>query len=290
MKKIFSIIILTSFFSFSQTKYEFFGTLKLNGKNNTLISYRIVFSETSGKIKGYSVTDLSGNYETKNEISGTYNSKTKELKFKEEDILYTKSELKEEVFCFVNFSGKYNLSKLDAKLEGAFKGFYKNKTKCIDGTLILVGSKKIEKKINKYTNKVQKSKLFSKEVKEKVKQSSILDSLKVNTLTKDQNLNVFVNSNEIQVEIWDAKIEDGDKIDVFLNGRRIIDNYTVTNKKKVFTFKLNDEKNVFRIEAINEGERKLNTAMMQLIDKDRTFELTTNLKKGEKTSITVVKK
>lgn len=290
MKKIYLVLFLIPFLASSQNKYEFFGTLKLNGDNKSLISYRISFTENAGKIYGYSITDLSGEYETKNELKGLYNKKTKVLMFKEDAILYTKSELNENVFCFVNFTGKYNLSNLDVKLEGSFKGLFKNKTKCIDGTLVLAGSQKIEKKINKFNKKVQSSKLFDKETKVKVNETSLLDSLKINTLTKDQNLNVFVNSNEILMEIWDSKIEDGDRIDVFFNGKRILDNYTVTNKKKAIILKLNSEKNVFRIEALNEGERKLNTATVQLIDINRNFELSTNLKKGEKTSITLIKK
>lgn len=289
MKIFFWIIFLNTFFSFSQTKYDLIGTLKLNGDNKTIISYKIVFYENEGRLKGYSVTDLGGDFETKNEISGFYNKKTKEMKFKEDKIIYTKSELKEDVFCFVNFNGKYNLLNANSKLEGEFKGLFKNKTKCIDGIIDLVIIAKIEKNINNFKKKVQKSKLFDKETKEKVSAISLLDSLKVNTLTKDQNLNVFVNSSEIQMEIWDAKIEDGDRIDVFLNNKKIINNYTVTNKKKTISVKLEADKNIFRIEALNEGERKLNTAMMQLIDKERNFELSTNLKKGEKTSITLIK-
>ena len=108
-------------------------------------------------------------------------------------------------------------------------------------------------------------------------------------MTKNQNLNVFIQSDEIEIQVWDAKIEDGDRIDLFHNGRRILDNYVVVNKKKTLKVKLVEDKNQFRIEAINEGERVLNTAMIRIIDGDRNFDLTSNLKKGEKASITIVK-
>jgi len=290
MNKKILFFFLFSLNFYSQSKYEYFGALKLNGDDKTIISYRLVFIEDKGKIEGYSLTDLGGNHETKNKISGTYNEKTKNLKFKEEDVLYTKSPLSDDVFCFVNFSGKVKLTDEKNKIDGDFKGFFKNKTKCIDGTLTLIGSKKIYKLLNKINSKIQKSKKVDNVTKVKFNPIHILDSLKVNNLGKDQNLSVFVKSDKIQLEIWDSKIEDGDKIDLFQNGKKIIDNYTVLNKKLVINVKLDSEKNIFRIEAISEGEIKPNTAMIQLIDDDKTYELSTNLKKGEKTSITIIRK
>lgn len=289
MKKLFFIFFLASFNFFGQAKYEYLGALKLNGDSKMIITYRIIFTEKKGVIEGYSITDIGGNNETKNNISGTYNRKTNDFKFKEAGILYTKSVINQDSFCFVNFLGKINLGTQNSKLEGSFKGLFKNKTKCIDGTAVLVNLTKIEKKVNTMNKKVQNSKFVSKETKQKMKAVSILDSLQVNSLKKDQNLNIFVDSPEITIEIWDAKVEDGDKIDLYLNGKKLLDNYTVLNKKKIFTTSLNADKNVFRIEAISEGDKPLNTAMIHLIDKGRVFEMSTNLKKGEKTSITLLK-
>ena len=62
------LILLTLFMlnlsAVSQNNYEFFGAIKLNGNDKTLITYRLVFEENNGKIKGYSVTDLDGSHET----------------------------------------------------------------------------------------------------------------------------------------------------------------------------------------------------------------------------------
>lgn len=289
MKKIFIYFFLISSNLYSQTNYEYFGALKLNGNDASIITYRITFTEAKGVIKGYSITDIGGKHETKNVIEGFYNKKTKVLTFKELNVLYTKSPLNKDVFCFVNFSGKVKLINDNSKLEGDFKGLYKNNLKCIDGTLLLTGSNKLYKFLNKINTKIQTSKKIDAKTKEKVNPIAVFDSLKVNTLTKNQNLNVFVSTNELELEVWDAKIEDGDRIDLYQNGKKILDNYTVLNKKRKITIKLDADTNIFIIVALNEGERTLNTAMILIIDKERTFELETNLKKGENTSITVIK-
>jgi hypothetical protein len=289
MKKIFPLLFLISFSISSFSQYEYFGTIKLNDDASKIITYRIVFSLKKGIVNGYSVTDIGGDNETKNSILGNYSSETKVLTFKESGLLYTKSKISQDSFCFVNFTGVAKLKSPNSKMEGSFKGLFKNKTKCIDGTIIMLNLMKIEKKITTLNKKAQKSILIKKEIKQRMSEISLLDSLNVNTLKKDQNLNIFVDSDEIEIEIWDSKIEDGDKIDLFLNGKRILDNYRVLNTKKILKVKLQSAENIFRIEATSEGERKLNTTMIHLIDKKRIFEMSTNLKKGEKTSISIFK-
>lgn len=287
MLKLFIILLFIN--CYSQEKYEYFGTVKLTGINKSVITYRLVFVENKGSVKGYSVTDLGGDNETKNAVSGYYNKKTKELNFKEESILYTKSTFTEDMFCFINFSGKVKLFENNSKLEGNFKGLYKNKKKCIDGSLTLIGSLKLYKLLDKMNNVIQKSKKVDPVVKEKLNPKNILDSLKVNNLLKDQNLNIFTKFNDLELEIWDAKQEDGDIINLYNNDKLILSNFEIVNKKKKITVNLDSGNNVFKIVAVSEGDLKPNTAMIQLSDKDRTFELMSNLKKGESASITIIK-
>jgi hypothetical protein len=288
LKKLILFFLVISFKIFAQDKYEYFGALKLNGDDKTVISYRILFVENNGVLNGFSITDIGGKHETKNIISGSYNKKTKEINFREERILYTKSAFTAEAFCFVNFSGNVKLINDNSKLEGDFKGLYNNKQKCIDGTLLLIGSNKLYKLLGKINNKIQNSKRVDVIIKKKANPLRILDSLKINNLLKGENLNVFVNSKSVEIEIWDAKIEDGDIIQLFQNDKLILDHYEVKNKKKKILVYLEKNQNVFKIEAVNEGDRSPNTAEINLIDGERNFELKSNLKKGESATITFI--
>lgn len=290
MKIFFKLFFILMFMNlYPQGKYEYFGTVKLNGAKKSVITYRLVFSESNGSIKGYSVTDLGGNNETKNVIMGTYNKKTKTFSFKEDEILYTKSKFSNDMFCFINFIGKVKLSEKNSKLEGLFNGMYKNKKKCIDGTLELIGSDKLYKLLEKINTKIQTTEKVTPELKKNLNPVAKLDSLKVNNLVKGQNLNVFTKFNDLELEIWDAKQEDGDVINLYNNDKLILSNFEIVNKKKKITVNLDNGNNVFKIVAVSEGELKPNTAMIQLSDKDRTFELMSNLKKGESASITIIK-
>lgn len=289
--KSFCFFLFINITVYAQDSYEFFGAIKLNGNDKTLITYRIVFQEKNGIIQGYSITDLDGSHETKNTIEGTYDKKLKILSFQEKDILYTKSKFAQNSFCFVNFSGKVKLINNNSKIEGNFKGLYKNKTKCIDGIINLVGSTKIYNLASKVNKKIQKSKKIDAQIKIKSNPLSILDSLKINKLSKDQNLNVFWESKKIKIEIFDAGKEDGDVITIYHNGNIILENYKVKNEKKVLSIQLDTSiSNEFKILAINEGLILPNTAKIILIDDKRTFELLTSFRKNESAYITLIKK
>lgn len=289
-KSLFFILAMT-ITCYAQDGYEFFGAIKLNGNDKTIITYRLVFEENKGKILGFSVTDLDGAHETKNTIEGTYDRKTKLFTFQEKEILYTKSKYAQSSFCFVNFSGKVKLVDNTSKVEGAFKGLYKNKTKCIDGTVTLVGSNKIYNFANKVNKKIQKSKRVDAATKQKVNPIKILDSLKINKLLKDQNLNIFWNSKKVIIEIFDAGQDDGDIINLYHNDVLILDNYKIKLEKKLLSIPIDlTINNVFKIKAINEGTIPTNSAKIILVDENRTFDLLSSFKKNESASITIIKK
>ncbi len=283
-----TLFCFVSNLSFAQENFEYLGVLKLNGNDKSLITYRLIFKELDGVISGYSITDLGGVHETKNYISGKYNSKTNEFYFKENGIAYTKSKYTDDMFCFVNFNSKLKL-KNTPKIEGDFKGLYANNTKCIDGTLSLVNSKKIDKLLIRLNKKIEKSDKLEPNVKKKLNPINILDSLKRNNLLKNQNLTIFATKNELTFEIWDDQVEDGDVINLFQNENLILKQYKVMNKSKELKVQLNSKKTVFKIEAVNEGEIKLNTTTIQINDDGKKINLISILKANEKAYITIVK-
>lgn len=292
MKKVYFFLtfFLTSYLSvYSQVNYEFYGALKLNGNDKQMITYKLIFTENQGKINGYTVTDLDGPHETKNSISGFYDKKNKTFSFQEEEILYTKSKFDENSFCFVNFKGKVKLVENTSKLEGDFKGLFNNKTKCIDGTVALVGSSRIYNLISRLNKKIQKSKKLDDAAKEKYNPYKLIDSLKINRLTKNQELTVFWRNSNAKIAIWDNGKEDGDVIDFYHNDKLLLNNFKVTTDKKELDVKL-VKKNVFKIVAVNEGQIKTNTVKIELADGERSFDLLSNLDKGDSAMITIVKK
>jgi len=290
MFKFYFILFLGIIFPFilSAQSYEFYGVIKLNGKMESAIPYRLIFNEKDGKIKGYSITDMTGEHETKNFVDGSYDTKKKYLSFKEKNIIYTKSPISDDSFCFISFEGEIKLDSKKPKIVGQFKGLFKNKTKCIDGTLELVSSSTVQSFLAKANKKIQESKELDDDDKKKYNPIQIFDSLQTNQLTTAQNLNVFNTTDKVSFEIWDNGIEDGDVINFSHNGKLILQNFMVTKAKKKLELDLDSDQNVFTIEAVNEGSQSPNTAMIVLRG-DKIVEFQSNLKMGQTATVTILK-
>jgi len=76
--------------------------------------------------------------------------------------------------------------------------------------------------------------------------------------------NVTVSQQDITVTFWDHGQEDGDIINIYLNGQLFKGNVILTNKKEEFQVKLNSGNNTFEVEAVNEGSVSPNTASVRI--------------------------
>ena len=267
---------------------EFYGAVKLEGLDEKAISYKLVLIREKDKVSGYSITDITGDHETKSKITGTYDEKTKMLKFRETGIIYTKSPISRESFCFIHYQGKIKLTAKTSKISGAFKGRFKDNTTCIDGTLELIGSEKVTTILNKVNTKIQKSRELDDESKQKYNPVKIFDSLQVHQIKSNENLSIFNSTADITFDIWDHGNEDGDIINFYYNDEIILKNFVVLNQKKQFSVSLKHRENHFRIEAVNQGSQGLNTAMVTVTG-DNKVKFLSNLQQGETSQITIIR-
>ncbi|MEZ4853944.1 hypothetical protein [Flavobacterium sp.] len=295
MRKKNLILLFCIFFfkTYSQNSYEFIGIIMINHEKDKMIPYRLVFEEENGEINGYSVTDFDGDHETKSSITGKYNQKSNIFSFKETDILYTKSNYSPDIFCFVHFEGNLELHSdvNKSKLRGNFKGFFPSDEPCLNGYLTLLGSDAIYKKMAKIDKKIQKLKNITEEEKNKISTVKLMDSLKVNRLSNNEKLNVFIKNDTFKIEIFDAGIEDNDIVDFYINDRKVLSDFKVTKNVKMLSYSFNNEPNLeFKLIAKNTGEEGLNTPKIIINDGNRKFELFANLNANESGFITVYKK
>lgn len=281
---------IVAFFGQQAFDYQFVGVLTLDDDPNLLITYELGFNESNGEIIGYSLTDLGGLHETKNSIVGFYDNSSKTMNFEEKEILYTKSNYDAETFCFLSFRGKVKLKENLSQLKGAFSSYYQNKSACLNGNLQLINRAKLEKLVSKVDKKIQNSKRVNQETKDTVSASKALKELSINKLSKNENLTLFSSSDSIEISFWDNGKEDGDKINLFHNGKIVLLNYVVTKNKNHVNINLHEGKNVFKLVALNEGEFSPNTPRIELIDDNKVFTLQSDLNKNDYSSITVLKK
>lgn len=268
--------------------YELLGVLVLD--SNQIISYKIQFNSNKDNfIQGYSYTDLDGENETKSYIRGYYNPKNKNIHFKENDILYTKSKFLPDEFCFVSFKGKFKGKTNKKLLNGSFIGIYNDKDSCATGKIKLVSTKFAEKKVKKIYKKIKKLKKVDTLVKEKIKPINYLKKFSETKINSGETVSVFVYNNKIKMEVWDYSIEDGDIITILNNEIPILENFTVTRKKKSIILDLKEGKNLIKIITVDSGKLKVNTTKLKLYDFRREYEVLANLDEGKEASINIVK-
>lgn len=284
-QKISFIFFLMSFISFSQ-KTEFLGIIKTIDSN--LITYKISIEQNTknDSIHGYSISDIGGPYETKSLIKGVFNRKT--LSFKEYKTLYTKAKFNDLDFCYIDF--KQKLKKLDDKttIKGSFQGFFDDNSPCFDGNLTLKSISYINKKKEKIISKIQKSKRIQKILKKNNLPTKNLNPNGLNIIKKGQNTGVFFDSENLVIEVWDNGQIDNDVINLYINSKKKLRNFSLIEHKEIIRYKLTKKTTILEIESVSEGETKKTTSSIRLIDGEKSHEILTSLNKGEKTTITII--
>lgn len=285
---LFLFIFSLSSICLSQVKYEYVGGVKLN--DSIIISYKVNFIEKEGKVKGYSITDLGGEHETQSNIFGEYDKENKILNFRETGIVYTKSPISQDDFCFLNATVKNFTFGKTKNFKSNFVGLFSDNTQCINGEIMLNAIEKVEARVNKLVTKINKSKKIADSIKQKVNLIKVMDSLNMNILKKNQTLSVFTNANKIDLIIYDGGKEDGDKITISVNGKILVKEYQANNNKKVITLNLVDDKTSIVINATNEGTIAPNTIVVELDDNNNHIKALSSLKKGETTGVDILKR
>lgn len=288
----FNRLALLTFFigmlGFSQQNSDFMGVIKLN--DTSFISYKIAFEIENDSISGYSITDLGGDHETKSNVIGSYNEESGEFIFQESDIIYTKSPIIENDFCFVHFKGRVKDIYDVEEIEGNFTGLYSDGKSCLDGAIKMVSIEKIKKKAEKVDRKIQKVKRLDDEIKKQVSVAKTIDTLSMNIIASNENLSILTSDQQVELTIYDAGKEDDDRIDLFINGERVLENFKVTREKKIIPIKLLKDQTKIEILALNEGTSPPNTVKIHFKDSRNYVTTLTNLKLGEKAGISLVKR
>jgi hypothetical protein len=285
----FSLIFFISLVNtWGQEDYEYLGVIQLN--DSSFISYKIAFDEEDGLLRGYSVTDMGGSHETKSFISGYYEAEKDSINFYESGILYTKSPYTRDDFCYVHFEGQ--LKKLDDRqgIEGNFKGLYNNGETCINGSINLLNFRKVLKKAKKLDRKIDRTIIVSKEKRDRVNLVRDLDSLNMNIVRKNETLNVFTKEDAVELVLFDAGKEDGDRISLFVNDSVLWKDYTAVRAERKVRISLENEATTIKIVALNNGSIGENTIKLHIMLGENVVESLTNLKKGEEASIVIRKK
>lgn len=275
------IILLTLITGFSKSQNtnnakDFIGMLKM--QDSTTLSFKLNFTTDSlGKIKGYTITDLYGENKTKALISGELNEKNGIISFKELKNLTTVSKVEESFFCFIEFTnGKYKTKGNKTIITGEFIAKQKDNQECGKGKLILLGTDLI-------TDSKNSNNLIKKKFNEAIKEAND------NELMSNTKFKTIWHSSDLNIEVWDNANDDGDVISLYVNDSLILNNFRSTSVKEKIKIKLNANRTVIKIVAINEGKKSPNTVKVKVSSNKEDAELQTNLNTNQQAYIEIIK-
>lgn len=77
---------------------------------------------------------------------------------------------------------------------------------------------------------------------------------------------ISVKSSTLKICIWDYSVVDGDVIDLYVNGKKILSRYELVEEKKCLEVQLADGENWIGVVAINEGSMGPASPHVQLDD------------------------
>ena len=262
---------------YSQKNEQYSGIITL--KSGNPLMFEMDLTHDKGIVNGFSITGKGTSDETKSDISGIYNRNTKTFKLKETQVLSTKSEADLNTFCYIHMElterGKFKLK----RYEGFFVGLFSNGDTCATGEIVLIEKEKLDKITKKIEKKVEKQ----------IKRESKNEVLNTKILSDGDDMEIKWISDNLTIFIWDANKEDGDKIDLVINGKEILNNFSTTKKRKKIKYKLKDGKNIIEIKAINLGNTPPNTSRIELLDNKTKYPIITQLQIDKSAIITIVK-
>ena len=254
--------------------------------NFEMSKYKIVYEiNDDNTIKGYSISDIGGDAQTKSKISGTFNPRKKTLRFEEKNIISTKLNLSFNDFCLMTVTGKFDKKGDKQIFTGNFKSKSPNqKLVCDSGTMILTTTQNIIELAAKYSKLPEFSQLpdtvktIINENLPPVKSIEKVRSIQAGSITK-----YMLMADTVRLEIFDDQLQDGDKITVLKNNVEVLSNFETTKKVQILKFAIdkNEESVLFTIISTDEGTSPPNTVKVILVNgKERTL-LIAPLKKGQ---------
>ena len=288
MKKVFLIfLLLVSLQSSAQTVFGYwygFANVKTNSSANNYLVEMVLQPE-----KNYVKAIL--NYYFKNtfrsiQVKGNYNPATRMLSLYDVPVVYHGSISTFEVDCSMNLQATLMVSKEGSYLKGLFRGLPEYKNTCPDIAFNFKNDADASKKdsvikaMKEYKELVQ---VWTPTPEDTVVAVTVTPRKVINYVTEreyTERENVIVTeieveSDSLQVSIYDNGEIDGDMISLFYNKQLVLNNQKLTHKSIKIDITLDSTKlaNEISMFAENLGLIPPNTALVVVNDGKNKFEL-----------------
>lgn len=274
-------VVCTVLLSIPAMTFGQIGPLTLTGKisleDGTDYAYSLNLEISGDKLKGISNTQQ-GKDLMKMKLNGKLNRKSQTIVFTENAHLGILPDTLE--MCYISAVLKWKLKKNKYLLNGTYTAKKKNGAICGSGDIILQTTEQNGAVLS------NKQDLYANIITDSLPKKSVSE----NELTEGADKKLEWLSSECVLEIWDAGVIDGDELTVMVNGKVLLNNFSLKGEKKKLIIPLTDKQTTLTFVAGSEGSSPPNTAQMILADGGKHHKIMYYNKKGKTASIVIVKK
>jgi len=262
---------------------------------------------TNDFVTGFAYTYADEGKDVKATVVGKINRVSKTLDFSETSIIYNRGFTSKAVICLLQSHLTNKEGNLSGKIDTKTAGI--GSLPCSSGSISFLSADEIKALFNGYQPKVPKEATpvepnIAEKPKTPVKITYVnKDSInnarynqpapqpKVSKITQGTDKTIEWVSDKIILEVWDGTAVDGDRITITLNGKVVLENYSLRSEKHKLVLETGgNELNVINIIALNEGGDPPNTANITLRDGDKTYDIVAHNHTDKKSVIKIIKK
>jgi hypothetical protein len=268
-----------------------------------------VTDDGSGNIKGENVSILPSGRVLIGPVRGVIDYKKQTIFFQELQIANLPKGERQEDFCFFTITASFKIIQGKTVINGTFTSKHPSGAKCSGGTIYLIGEKDVTEIRKQYVKRVEDEKARIKKLatpkpapKPKpvvVKKPApkppkpkpvpepepivVVDTPKPALVVKlvqpeiPQGAKIYEYNNDVLTfSIIDYDQDDGDKIDLYINGKPILQNYQLTVEGFTFDIDLKALGNgtgldIISMYSVSAGSYAPTSAKFVILDKDQKF-------------------
>lgn len=267
-------------------------------------SYKLVFSDSMGNIKGYSLTYLTESKDTKAWITGRIDRKNKTFSFRETSIVYNNGFESNAIMCLVDAQLQYVPSNKGYVLEGPLTSKDLANADCAHGSINFVNDDVLKELFSETPATTAAATPVAKPetpvqatpAKKMIivydtarKQQQAVTTPQPDKITANVEKIYDWSSDTVVIDVWDGGNIDGDVISIACNDNRVLSHYRLKEDRKQLRIPLGDGTTVITVYAEEEGNEPPNTANLLLTDGSKQHPVIAYNTKGKQAVIRIRK-
>ena len=295
MKKQFLSFFFLSlaFVSYGQSnKITLTGSIEIY--SGEVFPYKVVFTETGGIIRGYSLTYKEPD-ETRAKITGTFDRRNRTISFKETEIVYSHGFHTKAFMCLIDAHVEYLSAAGGKMLKGPITSTDVDKTACTAGVLTFNDQDEMKNLFDIHekfdTVITMKKKVYAAPDNTIKPPATVIEKpLVTDKITKGIEKTYEWHSDTAIIDIWDGGTVDGDQVTLAYNGKPLLTKYSLVKQKKQLRVPVSKQGvDIITILADNEGSDPPNTADLMLTDGKTQYSILSYNNKGQVSVIKIKK-